>query len=637
MLDKIAVFTKGGIVLWSESFTTLVGNPIDDLIQTVLLEERKGAEKSFIAGSYKIEWTFHNDLELVFVAVYQKILQLLYIEEMLELVKKKFCSLFGDAVRAKTINLSGPLAFDKPFERIRLQCEAKAQEAKQARGAQRRFEDTKRGKEVVESTKAKGEKKEKASKKSKGDEGEADNKMVEEEVEQQDDEGTGAEDASATGESASAAADPEATILANRAALLKKKAMGRGRGAPGPMRKGPKSKIPAAAPPAAADTKKKGKVARKWEEDGPGKIDYSEKSGQQEFEASDKYGDASEPINADDWDSFFKNKRSPVDEEDDDDEGTQTKSGSSWSIGSIFSGLTNRVLKREELMPVLGKFRETLIAKNVASEIADELVESVCTSLEGKTMSSFSRVRSAVRTTLEEALTRILTPKSRLEILQEVARVKKEGRPYVIAFVGVNGVGKSTNLSKVCNYLLQNKLNVMITACDTFRSGAVEQLRVHSRNLNVPLFERGYEKDPALVAQHGIYEAKQKGMDVVLIDTAGRMQDNRRLMQALAKLVYTNNPDLILFVGEALVGNEAVDQLRGFNLALSDFVPSNVAQPRQIDGIILTKFDTIDDKVGAAISMVYTTGQPIVFVGTGQKYGDIKRMNVSTVIRALLD
>jgi len=190
------------------------------------LQERKGAEKSFIAGTYKIEWTFHNDLELVFVAVYQKILQLLYIEEMLELVKKKFCSLFGDVVKAKTINLSGPLAFDKPFERIRLQCEAKAQEAKQARGAQRRFEDTKRGKEVVESTKAKGEKKERASKKSKGDEGEADDKMVEEEeVEQQtgDDEGTGAEDASATGESASAAADPEAAILANRAALLKKK------------------------------------------------------------------------------------------------------------------------------------------------------------------------------------------------------------------------------------------------------------------------------------------------------------------------------------------------------------------------------------------------------------------------------
>lgn len=113
-------------------------------------------------------------------------------------------------------------------------------------------------------------------------------------------------------------------------------------------------------------------------------------------------------------------------------------------------------------MPVLSKFRETLIAKNVAAEIADELCESVCTSLEGKTMSSFSRVRSAVRMTLEEALTRILTPKTRLEILQEVARVKKEGRPYTIAFVGVNGVGKSTNLSKVCNYLLQNKLKVMV-------------------------------------------------------------------------------------------------------------------------------------------------------------------------------
>jgi len=114
-------------------------------------------------------------------------------------------------------------------------------------------------------------------------------------------------------------------------------------------------------------------------------------------------------------------------------------------------------------MPVLSKFKETLITKNVASEIADELCQSVCTSLEGKTMSSFSRVRSTVKTTLEEALMRILTPNSRIEILQEIARVsKKEVRPYTIAFVGVNGVGKSTNLAKVCNYLIQNKLKVMV-------------------------------------------------------------------------------------------------------------------------------------------------------------------------------
>ncbi|KAJ2494755.1 hypothetical protein GGI11_008715, partial [Coemansia sp. RSA 2049] len=110
--------------------------------------------------------------------------------------------------------------------------------------------------------------------------------------------------------------------------------------------------------------------------------------------------------------------------------------------------------------------------------------------------------------------------------------------------------------------------------------------------------------------------------------------DNEPLMRALAKLVSANAPDKILFVGEALVGNEAVDQLLKFNQALRDF--SSQANPRHIDAIILTKFDTIDDRVGAALSMTYTTGQPIVFVGTGQTYTDLRKLNVAQVIRALL-
>ena len=113
-----------------------------------------------------------------------------------------------------------------------------------------------------------------------------------------------------------------------------------------------------------------------------------------------------------------------------------------------------------------------------------------------------------------------------------------------------------------------------------------------------------------------IREASRQGQDVVLIDTAGRMQDNEPLMRALAKLINMNRPDLVLFVGEALVGNDAVDQLSKFNRALIDL--STDEDPRSIDGIVLTKFDTIDDKVGAAISMTYTTGKPIMFVGTGQ-------------------
>ena len=212
---------------------------------------------------------------------------------------------------------------------------------------------------------------------------------------------------------------------------------------------------------------------------------------------------------------------------------------------------------------------------------------------------------------------------------------REQGRAYSIVFVGVNGVGKSTNLSKVCYWLLQNKLRVMIAACDTFRAGAIEQLRVHSENLGVYLFHRKYGSDPASVAKEAIAFAKNEKYDVILIDTAGRMQDNDLLMKALSKLINVNNPDLILFVGEALVGNDGVDQLVKFNQCLADL--STESNPRLIDGTVLTKFDTIDDKVGAAIGMVYTTGQPIVFVGTGQHYPDLKKLNIKTVVNSLLN
>merc|ERR1712139_595839 len=151
-----------------------------------------------------------------------------------------------------------------------------------------------------------------------------------------------------------------------------------------------------------------------------------------------------------------------------------------------------------------------------------------------------------------------------VDVLRAALAAKNAGRVYSVVFLGVNGVGKSTNLAKVAYYLKhKGNLNVLICACDTFRAGAVEQLKTHARCLDVPLFERGYGKDPADIAKHALAHAAQSNIDVVLVDTAGRMQDNEPLMRALAKLVALNNPDLVLFVGEALVGNEAVDQVRG--------------------------------------------------------------------------
>ena len=170
----------------------------------------------------------------------------------------------------------------------------------------------------------------------------------------------------------------------------------------------------------------------------------------------------------------------------------------------------------------------------------------------------------------------------------------------------------------------------MLAACDTFRSGAVEQLGVHAKCLDVPLFAKGYAKDPSAVAKEAIQVATEQRNDVVLVDTAGRMQNNVPLMNALSKLVVENNPDLVCFVGEALVGNDGIDQLQMFDQALR-----NGGHGRRIDGIILTKFDTVSDKVGAALSMTHITGQPVLFVGTGQKYNHLKKLSVPAVIKSL--
>uniref|UniRef100_A0A671L7H8 Signal recognition particle receptor subunit alpha-like n=1 Tax=Sinocyclocheilus anshuiensis TaxID=1608454 RepID=A0A671L7H8_9TELE len=323
------------------------------------------------------------------------------------------------------------------------------------------------------------------------------------------------------------------------------------------------------------------------------------------------------------------------------------KGGFGGMFGMLKGLVGSKNLTQEDMEPVLDKMRDHLIAKNVAAEIASQLCNSVAKKLEGKVMGTFTTVASTVKQALQDSLVQILQPKRRVDILRDVLEARSQRKPFVITFCGVNGVGKSTNLAKISYWLIENGFTVLIAACDTFRAGAVEQLRTHQRRLNslhppekhggqpaVQLFEKGYGKDAAGIAMEAIAFARNQGFDVVLIDTAGRMQDNAPLMTALAKLITVNTPDLVLFVGEALVGNEAVDQLVKFNQALADH--SKTDKPRLIDGIVLTKFDTIDDKVGAAISMTYITGQPIVFVGTGQTYSDLRSLNARAVVSALM-
>lgn len=342
----------------------------------------------------------------------------------------------------------------------------------------------------------------------------------------------------------------------------------------------------------------------------------------------------------------------------------------SWGIFSslpTLNVLKGKTLDKAALEPVVAAMSNLLMKKNVAASVSEQICHSVEQQLLGRTISSFSSIKSAVKAALTTSITRVLTPKTSTDILYEIAQKKKttsngKTTPYSVVFCGVNGVGKSTNLSKVTYWLLENRYNVLIAACDTFRSGAVEQLRTHVSNLtklklgsgvnaHVELYERGYGKDASGIARDAIAYGAENAFDVVLIDTAGRMQDNEPLMRALAKLTTVNQPDKIIFVGEALVGNEATDQLVKFDRALKD-LSSSGGKGRGIDGMLLTKFDTIDDKVGAALSMTYITGQPILFVGCGQvssiflifllsltlheTYTDLRQLRVQHIVDALL-
>ena len=248
---------------------------------------------------------------------------------------------------------------------------------------------------------------------------------------------------------------------------------------------------------------------------------------------------------------------------------------------------------------------------------------------------------------MESSLRKILTPTTSLDILRSITSVTSPSnlnplspkpRPYVISIVGVNGVGKSTNLSKLAFFLLQNNFSLLIAACDTFRSGAVEQLRVHARNLKelsdreslgrIELYEKGYGKDAANIAKDAVTYASTNHFDVVLIDTAGRRHNDTRLMSNLEKFANFANPDKILMVGEALVGSDSVAQARSFN--------KSFGAKRSLDGFIISKCDTVGDMVGSLVSMVHATGIPVVFLGVGQHYGDLRTLNVGWAVDMLM-
>jgi signal recognition particle receptor subunit alpha len=301
--------------------------------------------------------------------------------------------------------------------------------------------------------------------------------------------------------------------------------------------------------------KTKGKKARKWGEDGVYEADGNDIL---DFSSAPESAAPLPPVNIDNLIGSSQSSKFEIDDDDDIDNAPQTKSNRGWGIFSNFVG--GKVLTKDDLKDPLEQMHQFLLAKNVANEVSIHLCESVEKSLVGQKTGNFQSsssklikltvgTKNSVRKAIDDSLTRILTPTKSTDLLHEITTVRKqEKRPYTISFVGVNGVGKSTNLSKIAFKLLNNGNSILIAACDTFRSGAVEQLRKHVVNLNqwvernakdkvkIELFERGYGRDAAEVAAHAVKFAGSQGFDVVLIDTAGRRHNDQALMGSLGKV-----------------------------------------------------------------------------------------------------
>ncbi|VDD89878.1 unnamed protein product [Enterobius vermicularis] len=642
MIDLFTIVGKGGLVLW---YFQQSGQMFADSINELIREERSSGNM-FKHNNVTIKYKLDNEFELIFLVVYQSAIQLSFTDQLLTDVQRRFRDMYKNVLLDnKTLYTGGYKIFKQftdSFQKIYLEAQA-ANVSKPAK-VMRTFEESEKSKKTVASMIERPS--DRAQKANKEKDGGSKAKQVPEKaaakeviVNKVETERKTAEPVLVPPKSPKSDHDDE-EMRKRRAEFFKKKGGTSKKhfALTGEVEKHGVAEV------------KKGKQARVWGLSGnvsaadAAVLDYSKIGGSGDDVAQTETEDARFVEDQRRFVGHLKGELPGLDEEDSEEELEEdeeemvvadSQKGGGWF--SAFKSLVgNKKLTMEDIQPVVDKMRETLIAKNVAAEPAEKLCQSVASKLEGKVVGTFNRVTNIVKEAFRESLVQLLTPKRRVDILRDVMEAKREGRPYVIVFCGVNGVGKSTNLAKITFWLNENGHRVLIAAGDTFRAGAVEQLRTHTKHLNalhpnhVQLYEQGYGKDPAGLAAAAVSIAVERQIDVVLVDTAGRMQDNEPLMRSLAKLIRVNEPDLVLFVGEALVGNEAVDQLVKFNQALADHAAMN-ADARLIDGIVLTKFDTIDDKVGAAVSMTYITGQPIVFVGTGQTYKDLKNLNSSAV------
>ena len=293
------------------------------------------------------------------------------------------------------------------------------------------------------------------------------------------------------------------------------------------------------------------------------------------------------------------------------------------AFSDVSKGFSEKELKEKDIEDILFQLEINLLESDVATEVIESIKDSLKEKLVGTKVDK-KTIENFIKKSLIQYIHETFDSAGSVDLISNIKGKKESGEPYIIVFVGINGTGKTTTLAKIANMLKNSKFSVVIAAADTYRAGAIEQLREHANRLNLKIIAQNYGSDPAAVAKDAVLYAKSHKIDCVLVDTAGRMQTSANLMEQIEKITKVVQPDFKIFVGDSLAGNDTVNQAREFHNHVT------------LNGSILTKSDA-DARGGAALSIVKVTSTPVIYVGTGQEYDDIISFNKNTFLENVFE
>lgn len=326
-------------------------------------------------------------------------------------------------------------------------------------------------------------------------------------------------------------------------------------------------------------------------------------------ESEDEESQVDETPDIDESEEVETVKEESQDEDKSSDDGKKTVKYEGEVEGGRFSFISTKTIKEDDIEEILEDLEMSLIEGDVAFEVAETIVEDVKEDLIGRKIKRKGDMELFTTNALKKSIRGIID-NGTYDLIGDIEAAKAKGEPYKIMFVGINGTGKTTTIAKLATYLKKHGYTSVFGASDTFRAGAIEQLEHHANNLDLKIIKHSRNSDPAAVAYDAVDHAKTTGKDVVLIDTSGRMQTNANLMDEMKKIKRISKPDIVVYVGDALMGNDATEQATKFDEVID------------LDGIILTKTDA-DAKGGAALSIGHVIHKPILFIGVGQGYDDL--------------